>query len=174
MLLGGDECRRTQQGNNNPYIQDNPISWFDWTLPATHADLVAFTRGMIDFRMRHPALRRHAFFTGQIAIDGLKDIDFHGCNLYQPGFNDPNSRVLAITIADPTSAEHIHAIFNMEFVSLPFQLPQLPGRKWSRSVDTILPAPDRIASPGNEELITTASYFASSRSVVILVSKASP
>ena len=24
MLLAGDECRRTQQGNNNPYIQDNP------------------------------------------------------------------------------------------------------------------------------------------------------
>jgi glycogen operon protein len=31
MLLAGDECRRTQQGNNNPYVQDNQVSWFDWT-----------------------------------------------------------------------------------------------------------------------------------------------
>jgi anti-anti-sigma factor len=30
MLLIGDECRRTQRGNNNAYCQDNPISWFDW------------------------------------------------------------------------------------------------------------------------------------------------
>jgi glycogen operon protein len=173
MLLGGDECRRTQQGNNNPYIQDNPISWFDWTLPTTHADLVAYTRGMIDFRKRHPALCRRTFFTGQVVVDGLKDVDFHGCNLHQPGFSDPNSRVLAITIADPDGGEHIHAIFNMEFSSLPFQLPQLPGRKWFRSVDTVLPAPNTIAAPGSEVLITTDSYFASSRSVVILVSKTS-
>jgi pullulanase/glycogen debranching enzyme len=27
MLCGGDECGRTQQGNNNAYCQDNEISW---------------------------------------------------------------------------------------------------------------------------------------------------
>ena len=32
MLLAGDECRRTQRGNNNAYCQDNEISWFDWRL----------------------------------------------------------------------------------------------------------------------------------------------
>lgn len=30
MLLGGDEIGRTQQGNNNAYCQDNPLSWHDW------------------------------------------------------------------------------------------------------------------------------------------------
>ena len=30
MLLGGDEFGRTQQGNNNPYCQDNEISWWKW------------------------------------------------------------------------------------------------------------------------------------------------
>ena len=34
MLDFGDECRRTQQGNNNAYCQDNAISWFDWRLVA--------------------------------------------------------------------------------------------------------------------------------------------
>ena len=32
MLLGGDEIRRTQQGNNNAYCQDNELSWVDWEL----------------------------------------------------------------------------------------------------------------------------------------------
>jgi len=27
MLLGGDEFRRSQRGNNNPYCQDNEVSW---------------------------------------------------------------------------------------------------------------------------------------------------
>jgi len=27
MLLGGDEMRRTQGGNNNAYCQDNEVSW---------------------------------------------------------------------------------------------------------------------------------------------------
>ena len=29
MLLGGDEFRRTQHGNNNAYCQDNEVSWSD-------------------------------------------------------------------------------------------------------------------------------------------------
>src|SRR5262249_39625367 len=38
MLLGGDERRRTQRGNNNAYNQDNAISWFDWTPSQTRDD----------------------------------------------------------------------------------------------------------------------------------------
>ena len=30
LLLGGDELGRTQQGNNNAYCQDGPLTWFDW------------------------------------------------------------------------------------------------------------------------------------------------
>ena len=32
MLVMGDEVRRTQNGNNNAYCQDNETSWFDWSL----------------------------------------------------------------------------------------------------------------------------------------------
>jgi glycogen operon protein len=32
MINMGDEVRRTQNGNNNAYCQDNETSWFDWTL----------------------------------------------------------------------------------------------------------------------------------------------
>jgi glycogen operon protein len=67
MLEGGDEMGRSQQGNNNAYCQDNEISWFDWT--AVDEDLLAFTRGLIDIRKRHHALRRHRFVTGALAGD---------------------------------------------------------------------------------------------------------
>ncbi len=45
MLLGGDEFRRTQRGNNNAYCQDNEVSWFDWSLLEKHKEIHRFTRG---------------------------------------------------------------------------------------------------------------------------------
>ena len=65
MLLMGDECRRTQRGNNNAYCQDNEISWFDWRLVRSNRELVRFCRALIKFRQSQPTLRRDTFLTGQ-------------------------------------------------------------------------------------------------------------
>jgi isoamylase len=43
MLLGGDEFRRTQGGNNNAYCQDNETSWVDWTKLERHRRYTDFT-----------------------------------------------------------------------------------------------------------------------------------
>ncbi len=47
MICGGDEIGRTQQGNNNAYAQDTPVSWFDWTLDDRRRSLLEFTRRMV-------------------------------------------------------------------------------------------------------------------------------
>jgi len=62
MLLAGDEMSRTQNGNNNSYCQDNPISWLDWSSDESRSSLVEFTRRLIKLRREHPALRRREFF----------------------------------------------------------------------------------------------------------------
>ena len=56
MLLGGDEFRRTQRGNNNAYCQDNDTSWVDWSLRHRHDDILRFTRNVLAFRRDHPVL----------------------------------------------------------------------------------------------------------------------
>ncbi|HEX9548671.1 MAG TPA: glycogen debranching protein GlgX [Acidimicrobiales bacterium] len=63
MLLGGDEIGRTQQGNNNAYCQDNPISWYD----SLHVDseLLEWTRYVIGLRRSHPVFCRRRFFQGR-------------------------------------------------------------------------------------------------------------
>jgi glycogen operon protein len=171
MILAGDECRRTQKGNNNAYLQDNEDSWFDWTLTSRHADLVAFVQFLTDFRRRHPALHRGDFFRGVPSQRGLLDVEFHGCRLNSPGFSDPNSGVLAVTVADPGDGEDVHFILNMEDTVLPFELPAVRGRAWHRAADTALAPPDTFAAPGTEVKITTPQYVLSGRSVVVLVSK---
>ena len=63
MLLGGDEFRRTQGGNNNAYCQDNETSWYDWSCLKRNEDIFHFTRGMIAFRRAHPILSKEKFYT---------------------------------------------------------------------------------------------------------------
>ena len=42
MFLAGDEFANTQFGNNNPYCQDNEISWLDWSLLEKNRKLFEF------------------------------------------------------------------------------------------------------------------------------------
>jgi glycogen operon protein len=73
MILFGDECRRTQRGNNNAYCQDNAISWFDWRLPNKHKNrLLRFCQALIAFRRAEPTVRRRDFLTGQLPRPGAK------------------------------------------------------------------------------------------------------
>jgi glycogen operon protein len=62
MILHGDELGRTQDGNNNTYAQDGPISWVHWD--QVDQPLVEFTAAVAKLRHRHPTFRRRRFFTG--------------------------------------------------------------------------------------------------------------
>jgi isoamylase len=75
MICGGDEISRTQCGNNNAYCQDNEVSWYNWDLDKRAKNMLAFTKRMIEFRQRHPNLRRRKFFQGRrIHGSDIRDI----------------------------------------------------------------------------------------------------
>ena len=50
MFVAGDEFARTQRVNNNPYNQDNEISWIDWNRRERWVDREAFVADLIRFR----------------------------------------------------------------------------------------------------------------------------
>jgi glycogen operon protein len=68
MLLHGDEAGRTQDGNNNTYAQDSPISWMHWDV--LDEPLVEFTANLSRLRRDHPTFRRKRFFTGTTVRTG--------------------------------------------------------------------------------------------------------
>ncbi len=70
MLVAGDERWRTQGGNNNAYVQDNEISWLDWSDSTDAEDLLELTRRLLALRRAHPVLRQPAFFEGREVPDG--------------------------------------------------------------------------------------------------------
>src|SRR5581483_4507250 len=58
MFAAGDEFMNTHQGNNNPYNQDNDISWLNWELLNHNQDVFRFFKNMIAFRKSHPSIAR--------------------------------------------------------------------------------------------------------------------
>ncbi|WEV78380.1 glycogen debranching protein GlgX [Janibacter cremeus] len=59
MLASGDEIGRTLGGNNNPYCQDNEMTWLDWQLDPAKGDLLATVRSLTAIRREVPVLRDH-------------------------------------------------------------------------------------------------------------------
>jgi glycogen operon protein len=171
MILAGDEARRTQGGNNNAWNQDDETSWVDWTRLEANAPLTAFWRALIDFRKRNSALRRTTFFDGGQNERGVPDVQWHGCLVGAPGWFDPSSRVLSLTLGGVGDEPDIHVILNMDDQALDFELPPVEGRGWMRAFDTTLAPPDDTSQPGQEPPVPDErAYSAGPRSAVVLVS----
>ena len=152
MLLGGDEFRRTQRGNNNAYCQDNEVSWFDWSLLEKHKDIHRFTRGMIAFRRAHPVLRKEEFYTDA-------EIKWFAPNSATPDWGDKRQKSFACLILGQTEPD-LFILFNAGASAIDFFIPALPaGWIWRLAVDTSRVAPDDLFDPGKEPLIQGQNGF---------------
>jgi glycogen operon protein len=137
MMLAGDEVMRTQRGNNNPYCQDNRLSWFDWDLVEKHREIWEFTQQLLAFRKKHGVLRRKSYFSGMKNSRGLADVEWHGCNIYHPGWDDPLCKILAVTYGAMDEQEaDVFVAMNMEDNSLEVELPAVQGREWREVLQT--------------------------------------
>jgi glycogen operon protein len=167
MILAGDEMRRTQCGNNNAYNQDNPTSWIDWTLASTNHGLLRFVQYLIAFRKAHPALWQPTFYTGAIGERGRPDITWHGTRLNSPGFNNPEGRALACTIAGTGASPDLHVMMNMFWKPLVFEI---PAGTWRIVINTFAPSPEDIVDAGESSRPAARRFPVQSRSIAVLAS----
>ena len=171
MLLMGDEVRRTQQGNNNAYGQDNDISWFDWALVDKHADVHRFVKELIRLRLHFDkASIGHDMTLTQFLAQGK--IIWHGIRLHESD-RSPDSHSLAATAVSLTGARVFHLMFNAYWEALSFELPRLPDEfagSWRRLMDTAIPSPGDICGENKAVLVEEPTYLAQPRSVVLLFS----
>ncbi len=108
MLTAGDELGRSQRGNNNPYCQDNEISWVDWELAPWQEDLLATTRHLLALRRAMPALRQRVWLTGRPVDDhGTLDVQWYAADGLPMGdrWHGEGTRVLQMAVAAPHDAE---------------------------------------------------------------------
>ncbi len=153
MLCGGDECGRTQEGNNNAYCQDNEISWTHWDWDKHQKKLHEFASRLIHFRHEHPIFRRPKFFQGRkIRGSEIKDIMW-----FNPGGTEMNDeewtthfvRALGMLLGgdtidvrdaygEPIRDDTFLLLINSHHEPLNFVLPGEQDVKWDLLIDTRL------------------------------------
>jgi glycogen operon protein len=156
MLLAGDEFGRSQGGNNNAYCQDNEISWIDWSLVERNADLLHFTRRLIDLQREHPVFRRRRFFHGgpvRESGEALPDIAWltvDGTQMSDEHWTEEHARAVMVflngdAITEPDRRgqrirdDSFLLLFNAHHEPLTFALPAADfGKEWQTEVDTAL------------------------------------
>lgn len=168
MLTMGDEVRRTQNGNNNAYCQDNELSWFDWALVNQQTEMLRFVQKMIQFTHVHDLFRDQHFWRPEGVGEGPY-VTWHGTELYEPDWGD-QSRTIAYTLRHPASGEHLCALFNAYWEPLDFELMPLPApEQWHRIVDTSLPSPHDFCDMGDAPVVQTDHYRVAPRTAVLLL-----
>src|SRR4029077_20956991 len=130
---------------NNAYCQDNPTSWFDWTLLAKRADVERF----VSLLNAHRLLRDVEPERQRVALCDLlrlADITWHGVELGRPDWR-PSSHSIAFTAKVTTGRVSDHALNNAYWEALEFEFAHVSGggrRPWRRWIDTVLDSPHDI------------------------------
>jgi glycogen operon protein len=106
MITAGDERGRTQRGNNNPYVQDNEVSWVDWRADDAWLDVYELTKAALRLRRDHHALRQRHHFDGTPTIaGGPKDLAWlhpAGREMTRQDWHDDSLHVLGMFLSgDP-------------------------------------------------------------------------
>jgi isoamylase len=168
MMLMGDEVRRTQFGNNNPYCQDNETSWFDWTLVAKHADVLRFVRVLNAHRQNRRVTSQPEYRSlNQMLREGSRD--WHGVKLGQPDWG-LSSHSLALSTACRKDNLLLYLILNAYSQALEFELPPMSqeNHSWRRWIDTSLDSPSDIVEWPAAPTVLGRTYLAQPHSVVAL------
>ncbi|MBV9073859.1 MAG: hypothetical protein JOZ10_09525 [Acidobacteria bacterium] len=158
MFRAGDEFLNTQFGNNNPYNQDNEISWLDWSQLEANRDIFSFFKNMIAFRKSHPSLCRSRFWRDDISWYGTgPEVDM-----------SPDSHSLAFCLHGSSQGDHdIYVMINAYWQELQFEIQEGKSEDWLRMVDTALPSGDDFSQSGQP--LAEIIYRVAPRSVVVLL-----
>jgi glycogen debranching enzyme GlgX/4-alpha-glucanotransferase len=139
MLGMGDECGRSQGGNNNAYAQDNSTAWFDWQ--GMDAGLLAFTRRLVAARRAHPALTDPRPLTGGADADGLPDVAWlrpDGAPMGQAEWTEAERRALVAVLHVP--GDRCLVAINAGWEEEPFAPPApRPGHRWRLLANSAAP-----------------------------------
>ena len=170
MFLSGDEFADTRYGNNNPYCQDNLISWLDWSLLKKNKDLFDFFQYMIRFRKDHPVIRKDL----EPSYLGVPAMSTHGLTPDETNFSG-DSHVVCVRFAgynETTQKEDlVYLAVNSGWFPVTLTLPELPEHyEWKVAVNTGDPKYQFFHK--NSMPTVESKIFLGERSVIIFVATA--
>jgi len=139
MIMAGDEFGRTQSGNNNPYCQDNEISWLNWRLLRSNKAMFDFVKQLLEFRKANKILHMKKRLMQMDSMScGYPDVSLHGIRAWYPD-TEYYSRHTGLLFCGKYAGEqdYIYIAFNMYWEEQVMALPALePGYEWQLTLKT--------------------------------------
>ena len=138
LIFMGDEFGNSQYGNNNPYCQDNEISWLDWNDLEKHRDIYDFWKKLVTLRNAHPILHPEKELRMMDHLScGYPDLSYHGSEAWRPERN-PWIRHAGVMFAgqfarkeNGLADDFFYLAINMHWEEHGFARPRLPeGYIW--------------------------------------------
>lgn len=171
MFLAGDEFGNTQYGNNNAYCQDNEIAWLDWRLLEKNRELFEFFRFMIEYRYKHPIIRRKL----PDAVCGMEAIHTH--DVWADKLTIPrDAKTLSVSFAgyDKAKGEDdlVYVSVNTHWEDVVITLPKLGNAgRWYLSVNTYGDGQSRYFYREGEETRIDGEFIMRPRSVAVFTGR---
>ena len=145
LLYQGDEFGNSQEGNNNPYCQDNEISWLNWKELEKNQELFEFVKSLIAIRKAHPILHMpQEMRIMDYKSCGYPDVSYHGTNAWNPETESYNRHVALMYCGKyvmknkQTEDDFFFVTINMHWEKHDFSLPSLPkGMNWYPLLNTM-------------------------------------
>lgn len=140
MLYAGDEMGKSCGGNNNPYCQDNEISWLNWSDLSKNHSFYIFVKEMIAFRREHRVLHmREEPRQMDILGAGCPDLSYHGLEPWRVD-TSYNSRQFAFLYGGAYGKEgesDLYVACNMNWDDRIFAVPYVDKKKhWVQIIST--------------------------------------
>ena len=167
MFLAGDEFCNTQFGNNNPYCQDNEVSWLDWSLLEKNQEIFRFCRDMIALRKAHPCITENL----EPASTNFPAVSIHNAFPWHTDCH-PDTRVIGILFSGKhpkTGADDMVFLgINTFWENQKIQMPDLPEHLyWHIACNTALPHADPPIYQTQSSWEGCTNIWAAPRSVIV-------
>ncbi|WP_184740849.1 glycogen debranching protein GlgX [Arthrobacter sp. AZCC_0090] len=101
MITAGDELGRTQQGNNNAYCQDNPLTWIDWTQTPESHEMLRSTKRVVRLRKDFLQAQDEGFPDSRTGLDWFDD---KGQPMTAARWHDPSLRIVQLLMSSEGGA----------------------------------------------------------------------
>ncbi len=141
LFFMGDEFGNSQKGNNNPYCQDNDVTWLNWKDLQKNIKQFHYVKNLIAYRKNHGVFHlEHECMIMDYKGCGYPDISYHGSEAWKPSWEHYSRHMgfmLCGEYAKDCEGKFFYVAINMHWEVHTFALPKLPkGLAWKKEFST--------------------------------------
>lgn len=136
MILAGDEFGNSQKGNNNPYCQDNEITWLNWRDLKKQEDYFSYVKKLLLLRKEYASLLTTVTLERKKTNQLYPPLSFHGQEAWRLDWE--NNREAGGVLFSGES-RYLYWGINMHWEEAELALPNLQSAgEWELLLDTSL------------------------------------